>query len=61
MYKITDKVIKFIIEAVKNWKVEMKTKGKTLAEVKIQGCIFLGNAPFTITICNGNNATQLCS
>ena len=43
MYKISDKVIKFIMESRKIWKVEMTAGGKTLAEVKIQRCIFQGN------------------
>ena len=37
MYEISDK-------AMKNWKVELTTGGKTLAEAKIQGGIFQGNA-----------------
>ena len=36
MYKIYDNVFKFIMEAVKNWEVELTARGKTLAEVKIQ-------------------------
>ena len=28
IYKITDKVMKFIEETMKNWCVELKTKGK---------------------------------
>ena len=40
MYKISDKVIKFIPEVMKNWKAEMTAGGKTLAEVKIQRGIF---------------------
>ena len=35
IYKISDKVINFITEAMKNWKVELKKGGKTLAEVNI--------------------------
>ena len=34
-YKISNKVINFITEAMKNWKVELTTEEKTLAEVKI--------------------------
>ena len=37
IYNIYDKVIKFITEAIENWKVDLATGGKTLAEVKIQG------------------------
>ena len=35
MYKIFNKVMKFITEAIKNWKVKLTASGKTLAEVKI--------------------------
>ena len=43
MYEISDKVIKFSMEAMKNWKVEL-TGERTLAEVNIQGGIFQGDA-----------------
>ena len=33
MYKISDKFINFIMKAIKNWKVELTARGKTLAEV----------------------------
>ena len=44
MYKISDEVIKFITKVVKNWKVELKAEGKTLAEVKIRQDIFQKDA-----------------
>ena len=34
MKKISDEVIKFIEETMKNWRVELITGGKSLAEVK---------------------------
>ena len=34
MYKISDKVRKFITEAMKKWKMESIEEGKTLTEVK---------------------------
>ena len=40
IYKISDEVIKFIKEAMKTWKVEFTARGRILAEVKIQKCIF---------------------
>ena len=43
-YKISDKVINFTMETMKNWKVELTAGGNTLAEVKIQRCIFQGTA-----------------
>ena len=44
MLKIFDKVIKFIKETLKNWKVELTAEGKKFAEVKIQRGIFHGDA-----------------
>ena len=44
LYKISDKVIEFLTEIKKNWKVELTTGGKTLAEIKIQRDIFQGEA-----------------
>ena len=35
MYKISSKVIKFITEAMKNWKGDLTAERKTLAEVKL--------------------------
>ena len=43
IYKISDKVIKFITEDKTSWKVELAARGKTLAEVKIQSEIFQGD------------------
>ena len=40
MYQISDKVIKFIMETIKNWQVELTAGGTTLAEMKIQRGIF---------------------
>ena len=39
-YKISNKVIKFIKESMKNWRVELTIGGKSLAEGKIQRGIF---------------------
>ena len=54
MYKISDKGIKFIREATKNWIVELKAGRKTLVEVKIQRGIFQGDVlsqlPFVIAM-----------
>ena len=52
MYKISDKVIKFIMEAMKKCKVELTAGGKTLAEVK---------TTFTIIICNSDDAILSCT
>ena len=44
MYKISDEVIKFIKETMKNWRVVLTVGGKRFAEVKIQRGIFLEDA-----------------
>ena len=36
MYKIYDKIIKFIEEAIKNWRVELSAWGNSLAGVKLE-------------------------
>ena len=40
MYKIPNKVLSFIMETMKNWKVELTGGGKTLAEVKSREASF---------------------
>ena len=40
MYKISDEVMKFIEKTMENWRVELKTGGKGLAELKTQRGIF---------------------
>ena len=47
IYKTSNKVIEFIIEAIKNWKEELITGGKTFAEVKTERSIFQRDAPST--------------
>ena len=59
MFKISDKVINYIIEAMKNWEVLLRTGGKTLAEVNIQRGIIERKCAFTIDVCNSNDATPL--
>ena len=44
MYKISEKIIKLILEAMKNWKVELTAGEKTFAEEKIQTGIFYRDA-----------------
>ena len=58
MYKISDKVTKLILEAMKNWEVKLIAGGKTFAEVKIQRGIFNIDAVF-ISICYRNDPIQL--
>ena len=65
MYKISDKVNNFITEAIKNWKVELTTEGKTLAVVKILGGVFMGDSLlprlFVITIMPLNYILRKCT
>ena len=44
MYKIFDKITKFITEAIKTRCIDLTPGGETLAEVKIQRGIFQGDA-----------------
>ena len=44
MYKISRKIINFIEKSMKNWRVELTSVGKSLAETKIQRGIFQGDA-----------------
>ena len=44
LYKISGEVIKFIEKTMKNWKVELTSRGNSLADVKIQCGIFQGDA-----------------
>ena len=57
MYKISDKVRKFILKSMKNWWVQLIAVGKSLAKVKIQR-YFLRRYAITITIYDIDNATQ---
>ena len=44
IYKISYKIINFVTEAIKNWKVELTARGKTLTVLSIQGGILQGDA-----------------
>ena len=44
LYTISDEVIKFFEKTIETWRVELTTEGKDLAEIKIQRCIFQGDA-----------------
>ena len=44
MYKISDKIIKFIVNAMENWRVELTVGRQTLAKVKIPRDNFLGDS-----------------
>ena len=50
--KMCDKIISFVANAVKNWKVELTAKGQTLAQVKI---IIMSHLPGRLII-----ATAIC-
>ena len=49
MDKLSDKVIKFIAETMNYQKMELTPGGKRLAEQKIQGGLFQGDAQPQIT------------
>ena len=65
MYKISHKVIKFIENTLKNWRVKLTVGEKILAEVKIQRGIFKGNALslflFIIAIMPLNHMFRKCT
>ena len=65
MYKIFSKVIKFIKNTMKNWRVKMTAERKSLPEVKIQGGIFQGDAQspllFVIAMMPLNNLLRECT
>ena len=52
MDKISGEVIKFIENAMENWRSKLTAEGKSLTEMKIQRVIFQGNAlyPFLFVI-----------
>ena len=64
-YKISDEVIKFIENTMKNWRVKQKVGGKSLAEGKIQRGIFQGDvlSPllFVIAIMQLNHILRKCT
>ena len=65
MYKISDKVIKFIEETMKNWRIKVKAGGKCFAEVKIQRGIFQRDAVspllFIIAVITLNHIRRKCT
>ena len=44
MYKVSHEVINFIEQTMKTWRVELTAGGRSIAETKIQGGIFQGDA-----------------
>ena len=65
MYKISDEVINFIDKTMKTTRVELTAGGRTLAEAKIQRCIFQGYALlpllFIIAMMPLNHILRKCS
>ena len=65
MQKISDKIINFIKNTMKNWKVKLTGRGQTLAEVKIQRSIFQGSSlsplQFVITMMLLNCVFRECT
>ena len=60
MYKISDKVIKFIEKTMNNWRVELTARGKSLAEGKIQGDA-LSSLLFVITMMPPSHILKKCT
>ena len=44
--KVTNNVRHVIEKSMKNWKVELTSRGETLGEVKINSCIFQGDTVY---------------
>ena len=55
---LSDEVMKFIEESMKNWRVELAAGWKNLADDKIQRYI-PGRCTITITICDSDETTWL--
>ena len=65
MYKISHEIINFIEKSMKNWRIELTARGKSLAETKIQRGIFQGDALspllFIISMMSLNYILRKCS
>ena len=65
MYKISHVVINFIEKTLKTWSMELTVGGRNLTEVKIQRCIFQGDALspllFVIAMVSLNHILRKCS
>ena len=65
MYKISHKVINFIKQTMKTWRVELTAGGKSIAKTKIQSSVFQGDARspilFTITMMPLNHILRKCA
>ena len=65
MYKISYETINFIEKTMKNWRVELTARGKSLAETKIQRGIFQGDALssllFIIAMMSVNHILRKCT
>ena len=59
MYKISDKVFKFIMEVRKNWKSGIDSKRKNFNRGENPERHLQGRCAFTIAICFNNDAIQL--
>ena len=62
-YKESDKIINFITKAIKKWKVELIAGNQSLAEVKTQRGILLGDSlsPLLFALATNNSITYLGS
>ena len=64
-YKISDEVIKFFENIMKNWRVELTAEGKSLTEIKILRGIFWGDLQspllFVIAMMSFNYIVRKCT
>ena len=58
IYEIPDKVITFITEAMKNWKVELTAREKKFSWEENTGMHLLERCTFTIIIYKSDDVTQ---
>ena len=61
MYKISNKVINFITETMKNWRVELIAEGKTLTSVEIISGDALSPLLFVKSMVPSNNILWKCT
>ena len=65
MYKISHEVINFIEQTMNNWRVELTAGGRSIAETKIQGGIFQGDALspllFMVAMMPLNHILRICT
>ena len=59
MYKISDRIIDFLMNTLENWRVDLTTGGQTRVELKIQTGDFQLNSLSFLLFVNSSDATEL--